>query len=53
MNMFEIILSIASVVAAILSICYVNWIVRTSGRDRPHDPAAVQRLIDWANRENI
>ena len=50
MQLFEIVLSIASVVVAVSSIFYVRWVVRTSGRDRPHDPAAVERLIDRANR---
>lgn len=50
MQQFEIILSVISVVVAMAGLLLVYWIVRTSGRDRPRDPARVQRLVDKINR---
>ena len=50
MQPFEIILSVISVVVAMAGLLLVYWIVRTSGRDRPRDPARVQRLVDKINR---
>ena len=46
MTHFEMALSIASVFASCAGLLYVRWIVRTSGRDRPYDPEAVQRFVD-------
>jgi len=39
-------MSIALFLASGTALLYVRWIVRTSGRDRPHDPEAVQRFVD-------
>ena len=46
MSLFEVSLSVASIVAAASGLYYVHHIVKTSGRDRPKDPAAVLRLIE-------
>ena len=46
MSFFEVFLSVVSVVASASGLYYVRWIVKTSGRDRPKDPAAVLRLIE-------
>lgn len=48
MTTFEVFLSIGSVVIAIVAWLYVWRLVQTSGRDRPHDPAAVERFIKKA-----
>lgn len=50
MTTFDLYVSIGSVVIAIVGILYVFHVVRHAGRDRPHDPAAVQRLIESAVR---
>ena len=46
---FEIMLSVTSIVIAAASLLLVHRIIRTSGRDRPRDPARVQRLVDKMN----
>lgn len=48
MTLFEMILSASSVVLAGMGLWFVGHVVRTSGRDRPRDPEAVQRLIERA-----
>lgn len=50
MQTFEIILSVISVSFAGLVHWFVHHIVKTSGRDRPCDPARVQKLVDRENR---
>ncbi|SEL61913.1 hypothetical protein SAMN05444413_11214 [Roseivivax marinus] len=50
MTVFEMTLSAGSVAGAVLGLWYVRYIVRTSGRDRPHDPEAVERLVERAKR---
>ena len=44
----EIGASLGSLAAAGASVAYVSHLIRTSGRDRPHDPARVQHLVDRA-----
>lgn len=53
MTPFEIALSFGSVAAAGIGLVYVAHVVKTSGRDRPHDPDAVQRLLDTAPYERL
>ena len=50
MTTLDLYVSIGSVVIAIVGILYVFHAVRHAGRDRPHDPAAVQRFIESAAR---
>lgn len=50
MQPFEIVLSIISVLVALAGLLLAYYIVRTSGRDRPRDPARVQRLVNKINR---
>lgn len=50
MNLFETIISAGSVIIAICGLWYVRHIVRTSGRDRPHDPERVQRFVEMSKR---
>lgn len=45
MTPFELFLSVLAVVTAGLGVIYVRHIVRTSGRDRPHDPERVARTV--------
>jgi hypothetical protein len=49
---FEIMLSVTSIVIAAAGLLLVHRIIRTSGRDRPRDPARVQRLVDNMNSYN-
>jgi hypothetical protein len=51
MNLFETIISAVSVVIAICGLWYIRHIVRTSGRDRPHDPERLQRLLEMAEQD--
>jgi len=53
MTPFESAVSFGSFVAAGIGIAYVAYVVKSSGRDRPHDPAAVQRLLDVAPYERL
>ncbi len=46
MSYFEVFLSVVSVVGSAAGLYYVHRIVKTSGRDRPNDSAAVLRLIE-------
>ncbi|WPZ27596.1 hypothetical protein UM399_18335 (plasmid) [Sulfitobacter pontiacus] len=50
MSYFEVFLSVISVVVSASGLFYVHWIVKTSGRDRPNDPAAVLRLIEKSKK---
>lgn len=50
MTTFEMHLAIGLVAIAIAASLYVWHLVQTSGRDRPHDPAAVKPLIETAAR---
>ena len=50
MTTFEVYLSIGAVAIAIAVSLYVQHLVRTSGRDRPHDPEAVRRFIERAEQ---
>ncbi|MFG6501579.1 hypothetical protein [Sulfitobacter sp. 1A15106] len=45
MATFDIIVSISSVVLAAVTITYVAYLARVSGRDRPHDPERLRRFI--------
>lgn len=45
MATFDIIVSIASVVLAAVTIAYMAYLARVSGRDRPHDPERLRRFI--------
>lgn len=45
MAIFDIIVSIASVVLAGVAIAYMAYLARVSGRDRPHDPERLRRFI--------
>lgn len=47
---FEIVLVAGSVIFAGIGMFFVGYIVRTSGRDRPHDPEAVRKFIETAPR---
>jgi hypothetical protein len=51
MTLFEIIISAGSVVIAICGLWYVRYVVRTSGRDRPHDPERVRRLVEMVEKD--
>jgi hypothetical protein len=51
MTLFEIIISAGSVMIAICGLWYIRHIVRTSGRDRPHDPARVKRLVEMVRQD--
>lgn len=46
MTRFDIGLSVGSVILSGVGMAYVAYIVKTSGRDRPRDPEAVQKFID-------
>jgi hypothetical protein len=46
MTLFEVIISAVSVMIALCGLWYVRHIVRTSGRDRPHDPDRVKRFVE-------
>ncbi|GGO61524.1 hypothetical protein SAMN05444398_1169 [Roseovarius pacificus] len=50
MTTVEIYISVGSVIASAMGVLYVLHAVRHAGRDRPHDPAAVQRFIESAAR---
>lgn len=50
MTVVEVILSASSVAIAGAGLWYVQHVVRTSGRDRPRDPEAVDRLVERAKR---
>jgi hypothetical protein len=50
MSYFEVFLSVVSVVGSAAGLYYIHRIVKTSGRDRPNDPAAVLRLIEKSKR---
>lgn len=45
MATFDIIVSISSVVLAAVTIAYMAYLARVSGRDRPHDPKRLLRFI--------
>ncbi|MFG6583054.1 hypothetical protein [Sulfitobacter sp. 1A12779] len=45
MATFDIVVSIASVVLAGVTIAYMAYLARVSGRDRPHDPERLRRFI--------
>ena len=51
MTSLEILLSSTAVAVAIAGNLYVLKVVRSSGRDRPHDPERVQKLIENAPME--
>ena len=53
MSLFEVFLSVASIITAVAGLYYVHHIVKTSGRDRPRDPVAVRRLIDKAKKASV
>jgi hypothetical protein len=50
MDLFEIMISAGSVAIALCGLWYVRKIIRTSGRDRPHDPERVRRLVERTKR---
>ena len=50
MSYFEVFLSVVSVAGSAAGLYYVHRIVKTSGRDRPNDPAAVLRLIEKSKK---
>ena len=50
MTTVEFYISIGSVIIAVVLSLYAWHVARTSGRDRPHDPAAVKRFIEQARR---
>lgn len=45
MNMFDIIITITSVVLAGATIGYMEHLAKHSGRDRPYDPKRLRRFI--------
>jgi hypothetical protein len=45
MATFDIIVSISSIVLAAVTIAYMAYLARVSGRDRPHDPERLRRFI--------
>lgn len=49
MTTVEWYISIGSVIIAVVLSLYAWHVARTSGRDRPHDPAAVKRFIEQAS----
>ena len=51
MENIHIVLSASSVLLAALGLLFAGWIVKTSGRDRPHDPERLNRFIHEALRE--
>lgn len=53
MTGFEIFLSAGSVATAIGGLAYVAHVVRTSGRDRPHDPERVDAMVKNAPLERL
>ena len=53
MTMFEIILSITSVVVAIGVSAWMRHLGNTAGRDRPVDPERLRRFIEDAPYENL
>jgi len=53
MSLFEASLSVASIVAAASGLYYVHHIVKTSGRDRPRDSAAVWRFIEKTKKISV
>jgi hypothetical protein len=53
MSLFEVLLSVTSIVAAVAGLYYVHHIVKTSGRDRPRDPVAVWRLIEKTKKISV
>lgn len=50
MSYFEVFLSVVSVAGSAAGLYYIHRIVKTSGRDRPNDPAAVLRLIEKSKK---
>ncbi len=50
MSYFVVFLSVVSVAGSAAGLYYVHRIVKTSGRDRPNDPAAVLRLIEKSKK---
>jgi hypothetical protein len=53
MSLFEVSLSVASIIAAVAGLYYVHHIVKTSGRDRPRDPVAVWKLIEKTKKTSV
>jgi hypothetical protein len=53
MNELELILTIGSVVSAVLGLLFVAHLTKVSGRDRPHDPERVKRLVQNAPLERL
>ncbi len=47
----QIALAAASVISAIVGLAYVRHVVRNAGRDRPHDPERVDRMVERALRD--
>ncbi len=45
MATFDFIVSIASVVLAGVTIAWMAYLARVSGRDRPHDPERLRQFI--------
>lgn len=45
MATFDIIVSISSVVLAAVTVAYMAYLARVSGRNRPHDPERLRRFI--------
>lgn len=48
MTTFDIIVSIASIVAASVTIAWMRHLAIHSGRERPHDPERLRRFIENA-----
>lgn len=53
MTAFEIAVGLGSIATAGAGMAYVGYLVKTSGRDRPDDPARVQRFLDTAPYERL
>lgn len=53
MSVIELLLAIGSVVSAVLSFFFVAHLTKVSGRDRPHDPELVKRLVQNAPFERL
>lgn len=53
MTGFEIVLSAGTITAAMGGIGYVAHLVRTSGRDRPSDPARVAAMVKAAPMDRL
>jgi hypothetical protein len=53
MTPIEIAISLGSFATAGATLTYVSYLVKTSGRDRPHNPEAVRHLLDTAPYDRL